>query len=347
MPYFAILNECLNMKAKNIVHILILFFTAAPAHAQQFTLEGTIKGREDGVVYLRYAHKPGHYKNDSTLIKDGHFYLQGHTSEPAIAFLTSAKNKLPDDDDKIIAPNGKSTVVFFLEPSAIRVTLDATDLQDAKFSGSKSQTEFAVFNEQPKALINFIDQHSGSYVSAWLLTWHHFPLDTLRRFYNSFPPAIQKSVSGKAVLDNIHKKEAVAVGQRAPAFSMKDKDGEKVALKDFRGRYVLLQFWASTNNASKEENKILLQAYDQYKNKNFTIIGASLDGQKTRKVWTAAVASLPWTHLAPLKARDNPVALKYDVETMPTNFLIDPSGKIIATDLIGKVLQETLHKIFH
>lgn len=331
--------------------LLVLLITAAsPAYAQKnFSLDGVIKGKEDGVIYLKYASKNGEYKNDSALIKGGQFHLEGRTSEPAIAFLTTAKNKLPDNDDRIISANGKNSVVFFLEPSVMAVSLDAADFQSAGFTGGQAQTELSAFNDQAKAanaVTEFIDQHPDSYVSAWLLTWHHYPLDTLRHFYNSFNRRVQSGACGRAVLENIHKKESVSVGRQAPAFGQKDRNGNKVGLNNFRGKYVLLQFWSSTNSVSKAENQQLLQTYEKYKDKNFAIIGASLDGQKTRKVWSSAVESLPWTQLAPLKAKDNPVAIRYDVETIPTNFLIDPSGRIIATDLYGQALERTLEETY-
>lgn len=333
------------MKALKTLYALIVLFAANPVSAQQFTLDGTVKGKEAGVIYLRYSHKQDKYKNDSAFIKNGHFHFKGRTGEPAIAFLTTVKSRLPDDDDKIITANGKYSVTFFLEAAVMHVSLDTADFQHGRFMGSQTQMEFAAFNENPKAVTDFIDKHPSSYVSPWLLTWHHYPLDTLQEFYNTFPSAIQKSICGKAILANIHKKELVAAGRRAPGFSQNDKDGKKVNLRNFRGKYVLLQFWASTNTASKEENGALLRAYDRYKSKNFTIIGASVDGQKTRKVWVAAVARLPWTQLAPLKLKDNPVARRYDVESLPANFLIGPAGNIIATNLNSQELQKTMDEL--
>ncbi|TDW96259.1 TlpA disulfide reductase family protein [Dinghuibacter silviterrae] len=319
----------------------VLLFTVIFASAQQhrFSLEGTLKGKNDGFIYMRYAGGKGEYRNDSALITDGHFRFTGRTGGPAIAFLTTVEKSLPDDDKRITKADGKNAVLFFLEPGAMEVVLDTSDFKDGRFTGSKTQMDFAAFREQ-NALPRFVEQYPNSYASAYLLSFHHFPLDTLKYLYNSLTATVQKCTYGKIVLKNIERKERVAVGKYAPSFRQKDRNGNPVSLKDFSGHYVLLEFWSSWNSASQKENQELLKTYHQYR--NLTIIGISLDGQKTRQTWQTAVDNLPWLQLAPLKLADNPVAVKYDVETSPTNFLIDPKGRIVASDVNGAELEKAL-----
>ncbi|HEV2479891.1 MAG TPA: TlpA disulfide reductase family protein [Puia sp.] len=333
-----------------LITVIVSSTQAQPA-GKKFTLDGIVNTGNDRLIYIEYAYRKEEYRTDSAAIEHGHFHFNGPVEGPTAAFLTTDKKLLPDDDKPINSATGKNTVLFFLEPAAMQVTLDTADFRYATFSGSHAQEEFTAFSKQAKtqdALSEFMGRYPGSYVSAWLLTWHHFPLDTLRHYYYAFPGKLQHSAYGKAILKDIQRKELVAVGKRAPSFDQQDRNGKSISLKDFRGNYVLLQFWASWNTASKMENEQLLQAYNRYKNKNFTIIGASIDGQKTRGLWSAAVAGgkLPWIQLMALKTAHNPVALKYDVETIPANFLIDPAGRIIANDLNGEGLQKKLALIF-
>ncbi|MBO9684354.1 MAG: AhpC/TSA family protein [Flavisolibacter sp.] len=308
------------------------------------------------MVYLRYAGPNSAYKNDSSVLTNNHFRFTGRTKEPAIAFLTTVKSSIPDDDDKITA-DGKNAVLFFLEPVSLHATLDAGNFKNGLFTGSKSQDQFAAFNSQialshdpaeaGNILRKSIDQHPDSYVSAYLISCHHFGLDTLSHYYGSLTPNLKKSVYGKSILENIHKRELVAPGRQAPAFTREDMNGKAISLRDFRGKYVLLEFWGSWNNACRTENQELLTEYNQYKEKDFTIIGASLDGKKTRKTLLAVIEKehLPWVQLANAKGADNPVAIQYCVESLPANFLIDPNGKIIATDIRGESLSKKLNSM--
>ena len=345
------------MKINTTLSLFGLLITAVVSSPQaqpagnRFTLDGMAADGNDRLIYIEYAYKKAEYRTDSAVIDHGRFHFNGSIEGPTAAFLTTDKKLLPDDDKPINNAGAKNTVLFFLEPAAMQVTLNTADFRNSTFAGSQAEEEFAAFRQQAKTeggLPAFMEQHPSSYVSAWLLTWHHFPLDTLTHYYSGFPRKLQHSAYGKAILVDIHRKELVAVGKRAPSFDQKDRNGKNISLKDFRGNYVLLQFWASWNAASKMENEQLLQAYNSYKDKNFTIIGASIDGQKTRELWSAAVASgkLPWIQLMALKTAHNPAALKYDVETIPANFLIDPAGRIIANNLNGDELQKKLTMIF-
>jgi peroxiredoxin len=319
----------------------------------EFVLKGIVDGQTTGSIYMRYVNANGNSKIDSGKIVQGHFQLTGRIKHPTIAFLTTVKKRLPDDDDRIEKADGKNSLVIFLSPADMQINLKPGDFKDATFNGSAAQMEFSSFsNEQKKsgsdaernqAFHHFLYNHPDSYVAAYLIGGTHFKLDTLRLYYDRLPADIRNADYGKEILEKIRKKEKVAVNQTAPHFSQKDKDGNKVSLKDFKGKYVLLEFWSSTSNASRIENKNLIGVYDKFASKGFSILGISVDGKKTNKIWQDVLAKdkLPWLQLAPLKTSDNPVALLYDVETIPSNFLIDPAGKIIATDISA----ERLHAI--
>lgn len=130
----------------------------------------------------------------------------------------------------------------------------------------------------------------------------------------------------------------------APDFTMADTSGKAVSLSSFKGKYVLVDFWASWCKPCRYENPNVVAAYNQFKDKNFTILGVSLD--ENRDAWLKAIQTdgLTWTHVSDLKGWENSAAALYGVKSIPYNVLLDPNGNIIAEDVRGKKLFETLDR---
>ncbi|MGF6845753.1 peroxiredoxin [Chitinophaga sp. W3I9] len=138
---------------------------------------------------------------------------------------------------------------------------------------------------------------------------------------------------------------AVKVGQVAPDFTLPDPSGKMISLSSFRGKYVLVDFWASWCGPCRQENPNVVKAYQQYKGKNFTILGVSLD--KTKDKWQEAIKAdgLAWNHVSDLKFWDSAVVPLYGLNAIPTNFLLDPQGKVIASNLRGPALEAKLQEV--
>lgn len=134
-------------------------------------------------------------------------------------------------------------------------------------------------------------------------------------------------------------------GSQAIDFTQNDTEGKPVSLSSFRGKYLLVDFWASWCGPCRHENPAVVNAYNTFKNKNFTILGVSLDQDKSR--WLKAIKDdgLAWTHVSDLKYWQNDAARLYNINSIPANLLIDPNGKIIARNLRGEELYQTLKRI--
>jgi peroxiredoxin len=201
--------------------------------------------------------------------------------------------------------------------------------------------------EEIDANVYYVQSNPNSVIGAWAIKkmLYNFDLAQLKKVYPAFSPAVQQSSFAKEIKKEMDIMDRTAIGQMAPDFTQNDSAGNPVALASFKGKYVLLDFWASWCGPCRRENPNVVEAYKKFKGKNFTILGVSLDDNK--EAWVKAVNTdgLAWNHVCDLKGWKNVVAAEYGIRAVPSNFLLDPSGKILAHNLRGEILQDTLAKI--
>jgi peroxiredoxin len=208
--------------------------------------------------------------------------------------------------------------------------------------------------DQVTIAVAWVKAHPNSQINSLILTQHTtgsshvdglLPSDQLRSIFNALPDTVKKNSWGKELQYQLNN---LLIGSTAPDFAEVNPDGKLIKLSDFKGRYVLLDFWASWCKPCRAETPNVTAAYQQYKAHNFEILSVSLDINKADWIRAIKHDGMPWAHVCdPHHAThwDSRVAKLYYVSLVPANFLIDPNGVIIAKDLHGDELQDTLKKL--
>lgn len=280
-------------------------------------------------------------------IEGGEVNVQGPISNPVIKAPGKSQKDFITYQAKLkpFVTREKESYLAMLNALAARDTVNK-NIQTAINERSKKQVD--------SAEVAFLKANPASHVSLDLLEERVTAKslaedkDGVLALYNKLAASLKTTVVGKKVGDLIETAFKLGPGKPAAEFVLNDTLGNPVKLSSFKGKYVLLDFWASWCIPCRAENPTVIKAVDKYKDKNFTVISVSLEKPGDRNAWVAAIIKdkLTWTQVAALTKEEGEAMRKlYGIQSIPMNFLIDPQGKIVATYLRGEALLKKLEEV--
>ncbi len=232
-----------------------------------------------------------------------------------------------------------------IEPFIQKMNAIQTE-KDEKNKAALTKESNELSTNVTNAFLKLTTKYNQSPVSTLFLLQfaNMFPVikESLPSIYGSFTGVAKKGAFADMLDKTVASAELGKIGTVLPEFKQNDANGKSISLSSLRGKYVLIDFWASWCGPCRAENPNVVKAFNTYKAKGFTVLGVSLDQDKAK--WLEAIKKdgLAWTHVSDLKYWNNAVAQQFGIQSIPANFLINPKGVIIGRDLRGADLERVL-----
>ena len=318
--------------------LAVLAFSSCAEEKKGYVIDGQVTDVKDGMMYLKKYVGKSFVDVDSTAIVDGKFKFEGVISEALAHGLTTRKES-------------SRPMVFFLENNAMNITMNESGKEMA-ITGSEANDIYLrnakITRSKGYSLDSLLAAHPSSPVAAYFVVKdfaYKLDLEGMKAVRAKLDASLAGSEYVNQIESMISRMEKVQVGSVAPDFTLPDVDGHPVSLSSFRGKYVLVDFWAAWCPDCRKENPNIVAAWEKYKDKNFAVLGVSLD--RKRDQWLAAIEkdNLTWTQVSDLKYWDSEAAVLYCIRWIPMSFLIDPEGKIVAIGLEGEELHNKLEEL--
>lgn len=318
--------------------LAMMAVTSCTEEKKGYTINGEISDVKEGVVYLKKYVEKSFVDVDSAIITDGKFKFEGVVSEALAHGLTTQKES-------------RRPLVFFLDNDTMKVTLNESDKKLVVTGSPVNDIYMAnapVVRSKGYNLDSLLTVHPASPVAAYFIVKdfaYKLNLEDMKAVRAKLDASLNGTSYVQQIESMIARMEKVQVGSEAPDFTLLDVDGNPVSLSSFRGKYVLVDFWAAWCPDCRKENPNIVSAWEKYKDKNFAVLGVSLD--RNRDHWLAAIEKdkLAWTQVSDLKYWSSEAAVLYCIRWIPMSFLIDPEGKIVAVGLEGEELHNKLEEL--
>ena len=356
---------------KDFILLLAVFaIVSCTKHQEEFMINGTTSDFTDStMVYLSLDNKD----IDSTLVIGNKFSFEGKVEDDFCNMWIHTKNYtdyksiwVVNNEIKFDATNSSLrkakvegsriqdqsneyenvTAPFEVPMDSIRKLARTTISDSAK---NKLRLQYGDLNVQKlESEVNFIRTNPEYELSAFFLTFlkNDIEKEITKELYEGLTDANKNSEWGISIHIHIEKSVLLEVGDKAIEFTLSTIDGEDVSLSDFRGKYVLLEFWATGCAPCRWENPNLLKAYRRFNDKGFEIFGVTLDEEKSDWESTIKKDSIIWTTVGDFRGMAGEVPITYSVNYIPKNYLLNEEGIVLRKDLRGKALQDELKRIF-
>lgn len=341
----------------------------------EYTINGTITGADTGWVLLMTRDGQTMNTTDSTAINQGKFEFKGSVAVPGMYYLAVKGRKdqfgfflensvlnatLYADSIKSSVVTGSKTQELYMAYKAkekdfgtlldgqYTVYQKASELNDTAGVRRAEQSYDSIQELLTAFQKDFILKNGKSVVAPYLVMRmpYMFNLQELENIEKVLDTSLNRSDYVKELKKRVEVLKAVQPGMTAPEFTLNDTAGKPVTLNSFRGKVLLVDFWASWCGPCRHENPNVVKAFNEFKDKGFDVLGVSLDDDKGKWIEAIKKDKLTWTHVSDLKGWQNEVSGLYGVMSIPSNFLINSDGKIIATDLRGDDLRAKLTELF-
>ncbi|MFV0483312.1 MAG: redoxin domain-containing protein [Bacteroidales bacterium] len=367
------------MKRLAVILSVLTIVVMSCQDTQKYTIKGTINGADSVLVYLSIIENQSPLNIDSCMVTNGQFTIEGNKSLSEFAMLTIGKGRpfaslflepvvttvtadmRGHETSNVDVKGGNATKLnndidnLFKELSAKRGTL-ANQFREAANNGdtvamANITSEFEnMTKEVVDKMFNSLNSDSSNLATPFITAntgSNYLNFEQQKEIYDKLSPEVKASKYGVKLGENIEKMSKTQIGEIAPDFTMADSEGNNVSLSSLKGKYILLDFWASWCGPCRAENPNVVAAYNAYKDKNFDILGVSLDDNKDKWLEAIEADKLAWHHVSDLKGWKNEASQLYGIRGIPANYLLDPEGKILAKDLRGEELEKKLNEILN
>lgn len=322
----------------------VIAFSQTVPFGQGYIINGEIAGENNGFVTLRSFFRDGNEKVDTCFIENGTF-----------TFRSPVENIIPAQ----LSVNGLRGFRIYLEPSTYIIKINPLKASETSIKGSKSTDDWynvtnalkdEDYDVHMRRLENWVLNNPtnifcSDVISSFLS--YNWGYDELNKTLNTLLKPASQTYHYLKLREREEGLSTVAIGKKAPDFTLASVEGGNINLRNhLRGKKLLLiDFWASWCKPCREENPNVVVAFEKYQDKGFSVLGVSLDKDKT--AWKNAIANdkLSWAHVSDLKMWNNEVAKKYFINSIPANVLVDENGVIIARNLKGTDLIDKLEEL--